>query len=155
MTSTPAPRGFTGRHMWMVMVGFFGLIIAVNFTMAWVASRTFGGSIVENSYVASQQFNGWLRAARAQAQLGWSSTLGLDSDRHVVLAVKSAGGAGGFAATGTAHHPLGMAPDVPLVFAVGADGRLHSAAALPYGRWLVRIAVTRDGQVMKLAETLQ
>jgi nitrogen fixation protein FixH len=141
--------------MWMVMLGFFGLIIAVNFGMAWVASRTFGGSIVDNSYVASQEFNGWLRAARTQAKLGWTSAMHVDGDRHVVLAVQSGGGAGGFAATGTAHHPLGMAPDVPLVFAAADDGRLHSAAALPAGRWQVRITVTRDGQVMKLAETLQ
>lgn len=155
MTSAPVSRGFTGRHMWMVMVGFFGLIIAVNFTMAWVASRTFGGSIVDNSYVASQEFNGWLRAARAQAQLGWQSALRLDDNRHVVLAVTGNSGSGGFVASGTAHHPLGMAPDVPLVFTLAADGRLHSAAVLPYGRWLVRLTITRDGQVMKLAETLQ
>jgi nitrogen fixation protein FixH len=149
---SPASR-FTGRHMWMVMVGFFGLVIAVNFTMAWVASRTFGGTIVDNSYVASQKFNGWLRAARAQDKLGWHSTLRLDGHRHVVLTVQ--GGRGGFTATGTAHHPLGMAPDVPLAFTMAADGTLHSAAVLPYGRWLTRIVVSRDGQVMKLAETLQ
>lgn len=149
----PASR-FTGRHMWMVMIGFFGLVIAVNIGMAWAASRTFGGTIVDNSYVASQQFNGWLRAARAQDKLGWHSALRLDGDRHVVLTVQG-GGNGAFAATGTAHHPLGMAPDVPLAFTAAADGTLHSAAALPYGRWLTRIAVSRDGQVMKLAETLQ
>jgi nitrogen fixation protein FixH len=151
---SPASR-FTGRHMWLVMVGFFGLVIAVNFTMAWVASRTFGGTIVDNSYVASQKFNGWLRAARTQDQLGWHSALRLDGDRHVILKATDGKGGGGFTATGTAHHPLGMAPDVPLAFTVAADGTLHSAAVLPHGRWLTRIAVSRDGQVMKLAETLQ
>ncbi len=148
-------RGFTARHMWVVMIGFFGLVVAVNFTMAWLASSTFGGTVVNNSYVASQQYNGWLRAARAQQQLGWQTRLGLDDGRRVVLAVTSGGEGRGYAASGTAHHPLGRAPDVPLVFSAGADGVLHSAAALPDGRWQVRIVVSRDGKLLRLAETLQ
>jgi nitrogen fixation protein FixH len=144
-------QGFTGRHMLTVMVGFFGLIIAVNLTMARLASDTFGGSIVANSYVASQRFNGWLQAARDQKALGWQSDLVLDDKRHVVLTMDGSG----FVATGSAHHPLGRAPDVPLAFAKDAAGRLVSAETLPGGRWQVRITVSRDGKVMKLAETLQ
>ncbi len=148
-------RGFTARHMWMVMIGFFGLVIAVNFTMAWFASSTFGGTVVNNSYVASQQYNGWLRAARAQQQLGWQTQLRLDGTRRVTLAVTGGSAGSAYAATGTAQHPLGRAPDVPLVFSAGADGVLHSAAALPAGRWQVRIMVSRDGRVLRLADTLQ
>jgi nitrogen fixation protein FixH len=149
-------RGFTGRHMWLTMVGFFGTVIIVNFVMAWYASSTFGGTVVDNSYVASQQFNGWLKAARSQAKLGWTTQLGIDGGRHPTLAVTSAGAPGiGFKASGTAHHPLGGAPDVALVFAPTADGQLVSAQPLPPGRWLVRIAVARDGHVLRLAQSLQ
>lgn len=144
-------QGFTGRHMLTVMVGFFGLIIAVNLTMARLASDTFGGSIVANSYVASQRFNGWLQAARDQKALGWQSDLTLDDKRRVVLTMDGPG----FVATGSAHHPLGRAPDVPLAFASDGAGRLISAEALPGGRWQVRMSVSRDGKVLKLAETLQ
>jgi nitrogen fixation protein FixH len=148
-------RGFTGRHMWAVMIGFFGLVVGVNFTMAWFASSTFGGTVVDNSYVASQQFNGWLRAARVQNQLGWTTRLGLDGARRVTLAVNSGAEPRGYTAAGTAHHPLGRAPDVPLVFTADADGVLHSTASLPAGRWLVRIKVGRDGQAMRLAKSLK
>lgn len=149
-------RGFTGRHMWLAMLGFFGTVIAVNFTMAWYASNTFGGTVVDNSYVASQKFNGWLQDSRDQAKLGWQADLGLDAARHPVLAMRSGGvTAPGFTASGTAHHPLGRAPDMALAFAPASGGRLISAAALPPGRWLVRVTVTRDGQVLRLAETLQ
>jgi nitrogen fixation protein FixH len=144
-------QGFTGRHMLAVMVGFFGLIIAVNLTMARLASDTFGGSIVANSYVASQRFNGWLQAARDQKALGWQSDLALDDMRHVVLTMDGPG----YVAIGSAHHPLGRAPDVPLAFAKDGAGRLVSAETLPGGRWQVRMTVSRDGKVMKLAETLQ
>ena len=63
-----SPR-FTGRHMAAIMLAFFGVVIAINFTMATLAETTFGGTVVDNSYVASQSFNAWLRAGR---QLGWT-----------------------------------------------------------------------------------
>ena len=48
---------FTGRHMAIIMVAFFGVIIAVNLTMATLASRSWTGLVVKNSYVESQKFN--------------------------------------------------------------------------------------------------
>jgi nitrogen fixation protein FixH len=149
-------RPFTGRHMLASMLGFFGIVIAVNFTMAWFASSTFGGTVVDNSYVASQKFNGWLEQSRKQAALGWTPALSLDANRYPVLTVTIAGAPQpGFTATGSAHHPLGRAPDVPMVFDKGADGALVSRFALPPGRWYARITIAREGQVMRIAETLQ
>ncbi len=63
-----ANREFTGKHALMVFGGAFGIIIAVNLTLAYNAVRTFPGLEVKNSYVASQQFD----AKRArQMALGW------------------------------------------------------------------------------------
>ncbi|MFQ6180834.1 FixH family protein [Sinorhizobium meliloti] len=58
-------RGFTGWHMVAVMGLFFGTIISVNLVMAWNASRSWSGLVVENTYVASQQFNGKVAEGRA------------------------------------------------------------------------------------------
>src|SRR3546814_10033574 len=72
MTPAPSPiRRFTGWHMTAILIAFFAAVIAVNMLMATVAVRSFGGTVVENSYVASQKFNGWLAQARAQRRLGW------------------------------------------------------------------------------------
>jgi nitrogen fixation protein FixH len=49
-------REFTGWHMLGLMVGGFGIIIAVNLTLAWNAVATFPGLETRNSYVVSQQF---------------------------------------------------------------------------------------------------
>jgi nitrogen fixation protein FixH len=54
-------RTFTGWHMALILIGFFAVVVGVNLLMARFASSTFGGVVVENSYVASQQFNGWLK----------------------------------------------------------------------------------------------
>lgn len=56
---------------WHVFAGFalaFGVIIAVNLTLAFNAVRTFPGLEVRNSYVASQSFD---REKAAQLGLGW------------------------------------------------------------------------------------
>ena len=50
-------RRFTGWHFTAIITAFFGVVIAVNLTMAVFATRTFGGVVVENSYVASQTFD--------------------------------------------------------------------------------------------------
>ena len=69
MTSkTSTPGEMTGRKIAAIFVLFFGVIMAVNFTMASFASSTFGGVVVPNSYVASQKYNDWLAAAREQAR---------------------------------------------------------------------------------------
>ncbi|MFN3722031.1 MAG: FixH family protein [Paracoccaceae bacterium] len=81
---------FTGRKMAIVMVSFFGVIIAVNLLMAYKAVSTFPGLEVKNSYVASQQFD-TIRAA--QEKLGWTMTPDYDTaDRRLYLAFTDADG---------------------------------------------------------------
>ena len=72
---TPLPGRFTGRHMLIIMIAFFGVIIAVNMVMAFAASRAWTGLVVKNSYVASQNFNADMANARRQASLGWMAGL--------------------------------------------------------------------------------
>jgi nitrogen fixation protein FixH len=142
-------RRFTGFHMAAILVGFFGVIIAVNAVMATFATRTFGGVVVDNSYVASQSYNHWLKDARAQDALGWKPRLGVDADRRVTLSLAI----GGAEVSGYAEHPLGRQADVPLRFT--AEGKAYrSNAALPAGRWIVRLVVRRGGKQARLAERL-
>lgn len=141
-------HAFTGRHMTMIMVGFFGVVIAVNITMAVLASGSFGGTVVDNSYVASQRFNTWLAAARAQRRLGWSAAITVDATRHVLVRGHLPTGA---VPTGVARHPLGRIPDQALAFAATADGGWRSRAALPAGRFQLRIAVPASGAPLAFA----
>ncbi|MER8822966.1 FixH family protein [Mesorhizobium sp. M0119] len=69
------PREFTGRHMLLTILGFFGVVVGVNVTMATLASTSWTGLVVENTYVASQQFNKKAEEGRAQTALGWTSKL--------------------------------------------------------------------------------
>ena len=120
-------RPFTGRHMAAILIAFFAVVIAVNITMARLAIGSFGGTVVDNSYVASQKFNGWLKDAAAQKALGWSVAMSLDGQRHVVIDLDAPGAH----ATATARHPLGRAPDIVLDFVPVAPGRLRATRPLP------------------------
>lgn len=78
--SSDRPQGvFTGRHMLLTMLAFFGVIISVNVTMAWFARSSWTGLVVANSYVASQQFNTKMAETRAQAALGWTGRFDLQN----------------------------------------------------------------------------
>lgn len=142
-------RRFTGLHMTALLCGFFGVVITVNLVMATFAVRTFGGVVVENSYVASQKYNGWLAEARRQEKLGWDVKLSLDADRRVLLTTN----VDGAAATGVASHPLGRQVDVTFRFHRQGD-LLVSDRPLPPGRWNVRLTVGRGGEQVQLVETL-
>ena len=138
-------REFTGLHMLFVMLGMFGTIIAVNLVMARFAISTFGGTVVENSYVASRDYNRWLAEARAQDALGWSLELVLAADRRVEVVVTPTSGT----LVAIAHHPLGRAPDRELRFERIGDRRWRSVAPLPAGRWTLRLEVRSEGHLAR------
>jgi nitrogen fixation protein FixH len=121
------------------MVGFFAVVIGVNTVMATQATRTFGGKVVENSYVASQKFNEWIAAAEAQQRLGWKADI---EGRMRLVQVRTVPGA---ELKGQATHPLGRLPQEQVRFAEVAPGRYIARRALPAGRWRMQLEVARDG----------
>jgi nitrogen fixation protein FixH len=138
-----AERELTGRHVLMIFVGAFTVIIGVNIALAYNAVRTFPGLEVKNSYVASQEFN--TRRA-AQEALGWRVDL-----RHtgglVIMAIRDAAGApvrvAGMEAT------IGRATERQddFVPAFEFDGQAYVAPAeLRPGKWDLRLkALAQDG----------
>lgn len=131
---------FTGKHMAATMIGGFGIVVAVNLVMANYATSTFGGVVVENSYVASQEFNDWLASAEESRALGWKVTV--DREAGGLVAVSTENVPEGAQVRALARHPLGREPDTPLTFAQAGASRFVSTAPLPDGRWTVRLEVT-------------
>ena len=149
-------KPFTGWFTTPNMLGFFGIVPSVNIPMRPVAHPTLGGTVVDNSYVASQEFNGWLAAAHKQQRLGWNTRLSLVTGRHVRIEATKAGAAlTGLSGAGLASHPLGATPPIKLDFSQAPDGSLTSAQALPQGRWLIHVSLRRGTDSAKLATDLQ
>ena len=136
---------FTGWHMTWIIVGFFAVVMAVNFLMATLAIRTFGGTVVDDSYTAGQKFNRWLDDAKRQEAAGWHAEIARTDAGHVRVALRVPGGhASGLRLAGVAAHPLGRVPEIPLAFERDGDAFV-TARPLPAGRWAVRIAVSGPG----------
>jgi nitrogen fixation protein FixH len=144
---------FTGKHAAIALVSFFGVVGAVNFTMASYASSTFGGVVVENSYVASQEYNGWLDEARSDAALGWAAETSRTQDGRLQIALS--GVPQGATLSVDARHPLGREPDRQLAFAVQDDGSFVSTEPLPAGRWTLRMEVQAAGESWRHEEPIQ
>lgn len=79
MNVSKSERQITGFHVLIGMVCFFGVIISVNITMAVIASKSWTGLVVKNSYVASQQYNEKIEAAKIQNAAGVNSKFGYEN----------------------------------------------------------------------------
>lgn len=130
---------FTGRHMAAIFVGGFAIIIAVNLLMASLAVGSFHGTVVDNSYVASQKYNGWLKQASASKALGWQAVPHRRKDGRVV--VETIAVPAGAAVTATAERPLGTRDFAALTFTPLGQGRWVSDESLAPGRWQLRLAI--------------
>ena len=156
MTDSSTPRAFTGRHMTAILIAFFAVVMAVNFTMARFALSTFGGKVVENSYVASQHYNEWLKRAAAQDRLAWNESVGLDATRHVVLTIRKGDRPlTGLAVSAIVTHPVGGTDPAALPFEAAADGVLRSTRPLAAGRWQLDLIVRQGADEARYRKDVQ
>ena len=132
-------KNFTGKHMFLILFVGFGVVVAVNFGMAALASRSFSGVVVENSYVASQDFNEWLEAAEMQESLGWNAQVSRDPSGRLLVATD--GVPAGATVRAEIRRPLGEHETSSIDLAESEAGRFLSADALPSGRWIVRLMI--------------
>ena len=139
-------RTITGWHVLAMFLFGFGTIIAVNFTLAFNAVRTFPGLEVKNSYVASQHFDA---ERAAQEALGWDVTATVRNDELTLR----------FAVGETTVIPLIESAVFGRATSVVADqnpdftfrnGAFRAPVAAGPGNWNLRIvARAADGTLFK------
>ena len=134
-----ARKPIGGRQVAAIFVTGFGIVIAVNIAMASLAVESFHGTVVDNSYVASQNYNGWLAKAEASRALGWQALPTRRADGRVVLETIAV--PAGAAITAEAERPLGTRETASLTFADQGGRRWLSNEAVAEGRWKLRIAI--------------
>lgn len=137
---------FTGWHMLGVMVLFFGTIITVNLVMAWNASHSWSGLVVQNTYVASQQFNGKVAEAKAFAASGIEGDLTIEGG-YITYRVVDAKGAPVIAddIVVTFKRPVDEREDFTLVLVPKGPGLFVAERDVTAGQWIVDIGTKRDG----------
>ena len=143
----PAGAPVTGRKVLLIIVTFFGVIIAVNMTMLYLALNNFSGLVVKNSYVASQRFE----ADRARAQAAALSKWRIEKDARagaITLRILDADGAPvpGIQLHGVVGRRSHDRQDQPVSFSEIAPGLYRAEQALAPGAWRLKLrdAATPD-----------
>jgi nitrogen fixation protein FixH len=147
---------FTGRHMLFSMIGFFGVIIAVNLVMAVFANTSWTGLVVKNSYVASQEFNGRIAENRVQARRGWTAEVTLDGPR-LRYRLTDANGKAVIPdrVSMTISRPTHENADQTVMLESAKDGAFLSPAPPAPGIWNIKAVATwadgtRDARVFRV-----
>ncbi|MEF2553541.1 FixH family protein [Aurantimonas sp. A2-1-M11] len=141
------PAQFTGRHMIGVMALFFGTIISVNLTLAWFASTTWSGLVVENSYVASQHFNELTAERTVQAGRGWTaSTHYADGIFQVDLQDSGARPVSGVVVAAMIGRPATESADRTLRLEPLRSGGYGAPTDLAPGIWEAQLRVEAQGR---------
>lgn len=137
----------TGRKTFAIFATGFGIIIAVNLTLAWNAVQTFPGLETANSYVASQTFDA---ERAAQQALGWTAIAHL-TDTSLMLDLQDRDGTpvSDVIIAATLGRATNVAQDVTPAFVF--DGSTWAASVdIPPGNWDLRMTATAtDGTLFR------
>jgi len=145
--ATPAPgtsgKELKGWHVLLIMLGFFGVMFAVNGVFLYHAITSFPGEDVKKSYVQGLNYNDTLAARAAQAELGWSAEAGLQ-DETLVFRLRDAEGAAlsNYVVIGEIRRTATQDADQAIIYSARPNGEyVADASGLAPGQWSLRINV--------------
>jgi nitrogen fixation protein FixH len=145
------PKELTGRMVLLCLVGFFGVVAAVNAFMMGAAISTFAGLDSDSPYQAGLAFEEEIAAARAQQALHWqvqAKVASMDGgETRVEISARDASGTplSGLGATARFVHPTDRRLDRDLAVTQDAPGHFSGATGMAAGQWDVVIDLSRDG----------
>lgn len=113
-------RTLSGRAVLMWLVGFFGIIIAVNIWFITASIRTFSGEDEQQPYLQGIEYNQTLARRTEQKTLGWRAVIGASrvagGNVRVSITIRRSDGTPqpGLILRGELRHPTDEGRDRPL-----------------------------------------
>jgi nitrogen fixation protein FixH len=145
-------RELTGRAVLFWLIGFFGLVFAVNAVLVQAATWTFGGLETGSSYKAGLMFERELASARRQDALHWriGGTLVRDASGQAVLNVTARNVQGTPLTELTAEarlaHPADARLDHVVPLSQTGAGQFRGQATVQPGQWELIVDLYRGGE---------
>jgi nitrogen fixation protein FixH len=142
-------QGLGGRHVLMVVLGFFGVVFLVNGVMIYSALSTHTGLVANEPYRKGLHYNERIEADERQARLGWSDTIEIGRDGRVALLVAHRDGrpVTGLQIEAVLGRPSTNRHDIKLKLAESAPGRYGTRTApLGEGSWLIAAEARIDAR---------
>lgn len=135
-----------GWHVFAGFCGAFGIIIAVNLTLAFKAVATFPGLEVRNSYVASQSFDA---DRAAQQALDWEVSAHLDGHELTLVILEDGKAIAPQIEQATFGRATNVAFDETLAFEFDGTA-LRAPVVAGRGNWNLRLkARAADGTLFQ------
>ena len=134
------------------LVGFFGLVFAVNAVLVQAATSTFGGVETHEFLQGGLQFESEVARAERQQALHWrvDGKLKRDAQGEAVLdiSVRDANGnpVTGLTADATLAHPADARLDHIIPLCADGAGRFHGAGQGQSGQWELIVDFYRDSE---------
>ncbi|MFY9643088.1 MAG: FixH family protein [Rhodomicrobium sp.] len=129
-----------GKHVLFILLGFFGIIFAVNGYFAYSALSTLPGEERGATYEAGLHYNATLAEDRAQEALHWSHKAQIMPGSSLSVAVVDADGSpvAGLSIDGWLERPATEGTDHRLTFTEVAAGRYEAVDGAPEaGAWIL------------------
>jgi len=144
----PGGRPLTGRMVLAMLLGFFGVVIAVNLVLVREAISTFGGVDTPSSYQAGLNFEAEVAAANAQDALHWRVDARLaPAARGRTVTVTALDDAGKplthLGVSVRFAHPMDERRDVTVALQETGPGTYAAIAAIDPGLWTLDLAISR------------
>lgn len=135
--SGPEPKNgswtFTGRHMLICLIAFFGIVFAVNAYMMEVALSTHTGVVSDEPFRKGLKYNEQIAFAERQQTLGWSDEISLAEGGKtlvVTMSNKDKAPLPNLKITAVLGRPATVTEDEKLVLIEKAPGRYEAETAL-------------------------
>lgn len=158
LPSEDSGKTLKGWHVLLIMLGFFGVMFAVNGVFLYHAITSFPGEDVKKSYVQGLNYNDTLAERAAYAELGWRAEAGVEGD-DLVFRLRDADGAplSNYAVIGEVRRLATRDADQAVVYQARPDGEYVAEAALGPGQWSLRINVldpAADTVLLRVTKTI-
>ncbi len=131
-------KRLTGRHIVLMLIAFFGIMIIANTAFVIVAVKSFPGESQKKSYLQGLNYNETLTARAKQKSLGWRAEITRIEATHleVKLHDKNDAPVNGLTITGQLRRPSHDGSDQTLAFKEINPGVYATpTSALGVGTW--------------------
>jgi nitrogen fixation protein FixH len=145
------PRQLTGRGVLLCLLGFFGVVFAVNGIMIRAAVSTFSGVETSSSYQAGLAFERDAVAAHAQDELHWQVKANIRPVAGAILVEVDARDAAGRPLSGlearvVLHHPTDGRADQTVAVSEDTAGHFRGTTTAAAGQRELMIELSRAGE---------
>ena len=147
-----AGRRWTGWTILFALLGFFGVIFAVNGVMIYEALSTLSGVDTDSAYQAGRIFEQDVAAAKTQTERNWHVDAAIQSgtgvNENLEISVHDAAGVplAGLDASVTFERPVDRRLDRKVAVYEDSAGHFHGSAALQTGQWDLVLELSRKNE---------